>query len=344
MAKKALVISGGGSKGAFAVGVLKYFQQHVGRIDQFDLYCGTSTGALIVPLAALGELGILEALYTTSKQTDILNMGGIGNLVTQVSLHDVTPLKGLIERTMPLARYQQLLALNKGVYLATVCLQTEQLVFFSTQPPRSTANYGMLQTQNEVDFQRAMLASTCQPVFTQPIEVLRNSNPIRQYVDGGVREITPLQVAIDNGATEILAITLSPKNTLPQNDKITKGMKMLERTIDMFTEDVSESDYRLPTLYREANAYLQAVKTQLRALGVTQPTIDQAFSQTNDPFAGKPIVTILEIRPDQTLIEGGPGGLTFDPATMQGMLAKGVARAKAFFDSLPPAQLQSMMV
>ena len=87
------------------MGVLNYFQQHVGRIDQFDIYCGTSTGSLIVPLAALGEINLLKTIYTTSRQSDILNMGSIGNLVTQVSLHDVTPLKELIERTLTQARY-----------------------------------------------------------------------------------------------------------------------------------------------------------------------------------------------------------------------------------------------
>jgi predicted acylesterase/phospholipase RssA len=45
---KALVISGGGSKGAFAVGVLKYLFQEKGH--EYDIISGTSTGALIAPL------------------------------------------------------------------------------------------------------------------------------------------------------------------------------------------------------------------------------------------------------------------------------------------------------
>ena len=116
----------------------------------------------------------------------------------------------------------------------------------------------MLQTQNEVDFQRAMLASTCQPVFMQPVEVFRNAVPVRQYVDGGIRELTPLQVAIDNGATEILAITLSPNQSSPLTTKFTTGIAMLERTIDMLTEDVSESDYQLPRANLAVNLFHQS--------------------------------------------------------------------------------------
>ncbi|MGZ8522928.1 MAG: patatin-like phospholipase family protein, partial [Chitinophagaceae bacterium] len=46
--KKALVISGGGSKGAFAVGVYKHLIS--GYALDFDVLVGTSTGSLIVPL------------------------------------------------------------------------------------------------------------------------------------------------------------------------------------------------------------------------------------------------------------------------------------------------------
>lgn len=59
MSRTALIISGGGSKGAFAVGVLKFIFSQRPNI-RFDLICGTSTGALIAPLAALREIGELE--------------------------------------------------------------------------------------------------------------------------------------------------------------------------------------------------------------------------------------------------------------------------------------------
>ena len=55
MAKNALVISGGGAKGSFAVGVLKYILLNKPEI-KFDIICGTSTGALITPYAALGNV------------------------------------------------------------------------------------------------------------------------------------------------------------------------------------------------------------------------------------------------------------------------------------------------
>ena len=335
MAKIALVISGGGSKGAFAVGALSYIHQNVRPIDQFDIYCGTSTGSLIVPLAAIGELAVLEKLYTTTRQADVLNMGGIANLLRSVSLHDATPLKRLIEANLTDAHYNRLVLSGKPVMLATICLQTEQLVHFATQPVATSTAYDVQRIGSAADLRRAMLASSCQPVFMQPVEWRPGAVPVRQYVDGGVRELTPLQAAIDNGAQTIIAITNSPDQIPADNRLISKATGMLERTIDLFSEDVSDNDYRLANLYRQTNNYLERVRTQLRAQGVAQATIDQAFAQTGSPVAGLPIASIIAIRPQIKLTEGGPGGLTFEPTAMKQMFQKGLQRAKAVFESLP---------
>lgn len=335
MAKLALVISGGGSKGAFAVGALSYIHQHVRPIDQFDIYCGTSTGSLIVPLAAIGELALLEQIYTTTRQADVLNLGGIANLLSNVSLHDATPLKRLIERNLTDTHYNRLIASGKPVMLATICLQTEHLVHFVTQAVATNTAYDVERIRSASDLRRAMLASSCQPVFMQPVEWRPGAVPVRQYVDGGIRELTPLQAAIDNGAQTIIAITNSP-DQIPADDRpITKATAMLERTIDLFSEDVSDNDYRLANLYRQTNVYLERVRAQLRARGVTQAIIDQAFAQPGNPVAGLPIANIIAVRPQTKLIEGGPGGLTFDPTAMKQMFQKGAQRAKAVFDALP---------
>ena len=125
MAKTALVVSGGGSKGAFAVGALRYIHDHVRAVDKFDVYCGTSTGSLIVPLAACGELALLENQYTTLRQDDLVRLGVVGNLENGISLHDARPLKNKIASLLTQARYDLLRARATPVFLASVCLQTQ---------------------------------------------------------------------------------------------------------------------------------------------------------------------------------------------------------------------------
>ena len=67
--KKALVISGGGSKGAFAGGVAEYLINK--KKKDYDLFLGTSTGSLLVSHLALGMIDPLKELYTSVNQKDI---------------------------------------------------------------------------------------------------------------------------------------------------------------------------------------------------------------------------------------------------------------------------------
>ena len=336
--KTALVISGGGAKGAFAVGVLQFIHENIQRIDEFDIYCGTSTGALITPFAMQGDAGltILNDIYTTSVQSDVLLFGNVGNLLDSqaISVHDASPLRDLINSTFTSNHFQNILTSGKRLFIATVCLQTQSLVYFCTQPVPSTQDYEIITIQNLNEWRRVMLASSNQPVWMQPIRVQSTSNPLRQFNDGGVRELTPLQAAVDSGATTIFSITLSPSTEPPIDQIFGSAFSILERTLDMLSEDVSHNDYRVPRLYRDANLYIDQVVAKLVELNVSQADIDSAFQVQNSPFSNRPLRQIHEIRPLAKLEKAGPGGLIFNPVDMQEMLQMGRDRAEDFFNNL----------
>ena len=102
--KRALVISGGGSKGAFAVGILKRLFNEYPNLD-FDILVGTSTGSLMVPYVSIGEMKLLEKLYTEQKTEDIVLSGRIGDRINDVSIFDASPLKALLEKNYTDQRY-----------------------------------------------------------------------------------------------------------------------------------------------------------------------------------------------------------------------------------------------
>lgn len=90
-------------------------------------------------------------------------------------------------------------------------------------------------------------------------------------------------------------------------------------------------------MYRQTNTYLQRVRAELVAQGVSPAIADRALAQPGNPAAGTAVTTLIEIRPTTKLTEGGPGGLTFIPAAMQQMFEKGVLAAeKAFANRLSP--------
>ena len=68
---KALVISGGGSKGAFAGGLAEYLITVQRR--EYKIFIGSSTGSLLVPLLAIGKLEKLKTVFTSVTQEDIFN-------------------------------------------------------------------------------------------------------------------------------------------------------------------------------------------------------------------------------------------------------------------------------
>ena len=67
----ALVISGGGSKGAFAGGVA----EHLIRVQcrKYDLYLGSSTGSLLVSHLALNKIEKIKKGFTEVTQESIFD-------------------------------------------------------------------------------------------------------------------------------------------------------------------------------------------------------------------------------------------------------------------------------
>ncbi|MDX1328574.1 MAG: patatin-like phospholipase family protein, partial [Arenibacter sp.] len=69
---RALVISGGGSKGAFAGGVAQYLMEVEKR--EYDIFVGTSTGSLLIPQLALNKIDKLHEIYTNVNQHAIFSL------------------------------------------------------------------------------------------------------------------------------------------------------------------------------------------------------------------------------------------------------------------------------
>lgn len=340
---RALVISGGGSKGAFAVGVLKELVSQFPNLT-YDIFVGTSAGALIVTLAALEEFNELEQIYTTTSSEDIFTKFNIGDRLDQSSIFDVTKTISLIKNHYPDQKFAQLLQSSKKVFLTTTSLQSGTLTVFTNDAQSIKAsNYTVVQTIDANHYRKAVLASSCVPIFMPPIrvnlEVPNAQNPEEQFVDGGVLEWIGIQMAIDAGATEIFAILLSPGEREPDAKKFTSLFPVLERTIDIFATDVGKNDLLFAQQYNEALNYIDAVKTKMLAGGINQNQINEFFKVgITNPFEDKVPLKLFIIRP-AAFLGGGPGGLNFNPDEMKQMLAKGQNQSNNFIASLDPKDI-----
>ncbi len=341
--KRALVISGGGSKGAFAVGVLKEMKKIFPKLG-FDIYVGTSAGSLVTSLASLGMLDTLENFYTNIKNSDIFIEGNIVDKVNDTSIFDVAPLWKLIQKVYKDEYYDQLNSSGKKICFTTVCLQTEQLnVFTNDASIINTNDYVVQQTINVNHFRRALLASCCEPVFMQPIHVGKGvpgaTNPDYQYVDGGVLEYAGIQMAINAGAEEIFVILLSADVHTAGTSQFGDLMSILGETIDILTSDVGKNDIVLTDQFNDALNYIAGVKKKMISDGISPVKVDDYFTLTEpNKFQNKKPVKIFKIRPDSPL-GGGPGGLTFDPPEMRKMFSTGLSVFDAFATNLDPGDI-----
>src|SRR5690554_5850319 len=96
---RALVISGGGSKGAFAGGVAQYLIENK-KLD-FDLFIGTSTGSLLVSHLALNKVKEIKNVYTSVTQNDIFNVCPFNikrkNGIETISINHFNVLRNLLK-------------------------------------------------------------------------------------------------------------------------------------------------------------------------------------------------------------------------------------------------------
>lgn len=335
MAKTALVISGGGSKGAFAVGILKSIFKVAPNL-RFDHIIGTSTGSLIAPFAATGDIATLEKLYTSVSTDDVVTKFDIGNrFLFNNSLFGIKPLANLIAKNYTNEFYE---ILNKGsasIYLIATCLQTGEATYFTNNSLMASAENKMAYMENGDMFRRAVLASTCQPVLMPPVEIKPGNRPFRQYVDGGVKVYAGIDLAVQLGAEEIFAILLSSEVQPPQRKKYEKVFPILLRTIDLFLDGIGKNDVAIPGQYNQTLKYLEAVQEKMQKAGIPQDQIHDFFNIPENPFSNKNPFLLHILRPE-TPLGGGLNGMKFDPGAMKAMLTKGESYMNEFIAGLKP--------
>lgn len=129
-----LMISGGGSGGAFSVGVLAAWSATKTR-PRFDVVTGVSTGALIAPYAFLGSAydAALVQLYTSGIAKNLVATKGPVGLFGS-SLLKSAPLRQLVERVITPAVLRQIAAEHaKGrrLFVLTTNLDTQRGVVWN---------------------------------------------------------------------------------------------------------------------------------------------------------------------------------------------------------------------
>jgi predicted patatin/cPLA2 family phospholipase len=212
--KKALVISGGGSKGAFAGGVAQYLMQK--KKKEYDLFLGTSTGSLLITHLAHGKIDELKELYTNVSQNSIFNINPFKikkvNGVNVVSIRHRSTLLSFINGSKTFGESKNLKRLirkniTKGMY-ETLYNSNKDIVVTVSNLTANQIEYKSIKEYSYDDFCDWIWASSNYVPFMSLYE-----KDGCQYADGGFGCLIPIREAILRGAKEIDAIILETEVT-----------------------------------------------------------------------------------------------------------------------------------
>ena len=233
ISRTALVVSGGGSKGAFAVGAIEVLREK-GWV--FDVVSGTSTGALIAPLVAIDDIDKMVEIYTTVRTKDILRLNW--RRLFHDAIYDTKPLEKLICRTMKGERYERLMASTTTVLLCSVAFQTGRLIY-ATQHHVDDC-YGAVPWGDFKGYVQATLASTNEPMLMPPVNFDNES-----CFDGGVREVAPLRAVLGMGMERAVVIANSPERPDLVPEPFYELKTIGPRALDLMTTEILNNDLRL---------------------------------------------------------------------------------------------------
>ena len=210
---RALVISGGGSKGAYAGGVAQHLMEVQKR--SYDLFLGTSTGSLLVPHLAAGEIERIHHAYTNVRQSDIFSLNPFilrkkGDR-EYVSIDFINVLWQFIKRKRTFGESKSLKRHIKRHFTKAdydrIRATKEDVVITVSNLSRNRVEYKSINDFSYDEFCEWIWIS-CNYI---PFMSLVKKNGF-EYADGGLGCVIPIREAILRGATEIDAIVLDSES------------------------------------------------------------------------------------------------------------------------------------
>lgn len=264
--KKALVISGGGSKGAFAGGVAKFLIED--KKNDYDIIIGTSTGSLMVTHLALEKIDELHEIYSNIKQRTIFSNNpfymrkvdgaevvGVRHLNTiwnfmngRKTFGESKNLRKFIKKKIT-EKYFERVKKSKTDVVVTVSNLTSNVVEYKSINDHSYADFcdWIWGSCNYVPFMSLLRKDGC------------------EYADGGFGALVPITEAIRRGATEIDVIILETETEHLSRMPSTSPFSLLSTVIEFMLDQVERQNVAI--------GKLEAIKNDVQLNLYYTPTV-----------------------------------------------------------------------
>lgn len=211
----ALVLGGGGAKGAYEVGA-------IAALDELGIKAGsvfgTSVGALHAAMYAQGSMDAAAALWDNIRLSDVVSEESLAiaddaenifdhpekllEFITRYAQKkgvDVSPLMDILHKLIDEDKIRR-----SGVHLGIVTTRFPSLAMVEKRLEE-------METGSLIDW--LMASASCFPIF--PMKLVGGN----RYIDGGFCDNTPVEMAVRSGARDIVAIDIGKHRSHTQYDR-----------------------------------------------------------------------------------------------------------------------------
>ena len=303
--KLAIVLSGGGAKGAFQVGVLDALINTHGIRPA--IVVGTSTGAIQALGVAQNDVAGLLNVWTRLKgNNDIYKQrGGIAGsiILGEKALYDASPLRRLLKS---FADQTKLAASDVDLRLGVVSLQSGEFRTIDKSVP---------------NIHNWVYASCAMPVFFDPLQ----TSDRQQWVDGGVRDVTPLGAALELNPTGVLVIRASPVSKSATVKNFGGLIPIGLRAVNLLQSEVSRNDMANASLINDMLAARDQMFAALEADGHSANEANRVLLPLDHQLSKYRFAQVRVIEPEEEFSDT----LEFDPVKIRRAIDAGRAALDA---------------
>ena len=199
----AVVLSGGGAKGAYEIGVWKALRKL--KIN-YDIVTGTSVGALNGAFMVQGDYKQAQKMWENINFDMIFKDGFQGNVNTFDGVKKLISMygKGVLKGGLDVSKLEETI----NTYINPTKFYRSRIKYGLVTVNLSTLKPIRLVKENIPESllkDYLMASATCFPAFkTKQIEN-------QYYVDGGYSDNLPISLAVELGATEVIAVDIGGK-------------------------------------------------------------------------------------------------------------------------------------
>src|SRR5690606_27135136 len=251
---RAMVISEGGSKGAFAGGVAQYLMQEMDH--KYDLFLGISTGSLLISHLALQKIEKIKQVYTSVDQDHIFSncpfvitkKHGIEN----IGINHINVIRNFLRGSKTFGESYRLLELIQR----TITVEEFEILKNGLNDLVVTVSNLSLNQVEYKSINECSYEEFCEWIWIScnytPFMTLAKKNGC-EYADGGLGSIVPIEEAIKRGATVVDAIVLQTEVTQLNRMPSKNAFSLLTNMFAFMLDRIEHQNIRIGKLVAKHN-------------------------------------------------------------------------------------------